>query len=95
MSIMTIYRGTDNPIQLLALQASRWLEQATELHPHFQSNFDRLSQRLDVACGDLSDESGHFTDLSVGNAIVDVLREILAVMSDTAPYLSAVANQER
>lgn len=81
------YRCCGDPVRKLTLHATHWLEAAITAHPEKQQEIDDLSLRLEVACGELSDEHGFFADLSTVNDVAVALREIAAVMWEAAPYV--------
>lgn len=82
-----ITRRLRQPVAQLAMDARDWLQWALAAHPERQVDLDALSQRVDVACGELSDGYGVFVDLATVNGIAHALREIAAVMWDVVPYL--------
>jgi hypothetical protein len=81
-----------HPVQSLALHASHWLESAYALHPDRRPELDALSERLDIAVGDLAAPDDLcdviFRGTTTDGEVVLALQEIVQVMAALAPLLA-------
>lgn len=79
-----------NPVDMLNLVATHWLECALAYHPECQREIDELSTRLEEATGDIgvptgdADEPWFFASTETVHEQVSALTEIVAVMSHAA-----------